>query len=159
MRARRTLMGRNPHSRSDADTDEGCGDMRKKNEDAAPAAGDKEAVPAIASGTSFHDRLGALVEAGDECGVFALGNCLAEVQEAVVRDGVLCLETSSSYAHRVLGQNIAVVTSLVEDVTGFHGKVEVLLKQVEEDTHDPLLDTLAKAFRGQIIMERDEEGR
>ena len=94
-----------------------------------------------------------------ECGVFALGNCLAEVQEAVVRDGVLCLETSSSYAHRVLGQNIAVVTSLVEDVTGFHGKVEVLLKQVEEDTHDPLLDTLAKAFRGQIIMERDEEGR
>ena len=133
--------------------------MRKKNEDTAPAAGDKEAVPAIASGTSFRDRLGALVEAGDECGVFALGNCLAEVQEAVVRDGVLCLETSSSYAHRVLGQNIAVVTSLVEDVTGFHGKVEVLLKQVEEDTHDPLLDTLAKAFRGQIIMERDEEGR
>lgn len=148
-----------PFEPATADTDEGCGDMRKKNEDAAPAAGDKEAVPAIASGTSFRDRLGALVEAGDECGVFALGNCLAEVQEAVVRDGVLCLETSSSYAHRVLGQNIAVVTSLVEDVTGFHGKVEVLLKQVEEDTHDPLLDTLAKAFRGQIIMERDEEAK
>ena len=109
--------------------------------------------------TSYKDRLGALVEAGDESGVFAMGSCLSEVRDARVRDGVLCLETPSSYAHKVLGQNIAVVTRLVEKVTGFQGRIEVLLTQTREDAHNPMLDTLAKAFRGQIIIEKEDGAR
>lgn len=140
--------------------DIGCGEGEEDAEEEEVPDSDESGLRSAVEGiTTYNDRLCALVEAGDESGVFAMGSCLSEVRDARVRDGVLCLETPSSYAHKVLGQNIAVVTRLVEKVTGFHGRVEVLLTQAREDAHNPMLDTLAKAFRGQIIIEKEDGAR
>ena len=67
-----------------------------------------------------------LVRAAHDSGIFALGNCMEEVQEARIVDGVLCLYTESAYSHKVLNDNIQATSGIVSAVTGYTGRVNVL---------------------------------
>ena len=97
-----------------------------------------------------------LVRAAHDSGIFALGNCMEEVQEARIVDGVLCLYTESAYSHKVLNDNIQATSGIVSAVTGYTGRVNVLRREARQEDHNPLLDKLAKAFRGQIVIEGEE---
>ena len=97
-----------------------------------------------------------LVRASHDSGIFALGNCMEEVQEARIVDGVLCLYTESAYSHKVLNDNIQATSGIVSAVTGYTGRVNVLRREARQEDHNPLLDKLAKAFRGQIVIEGEE---
>ena len=97
-----------------------------------------------------------LVRAAHDSGIFALGNCMEEVQEARIVDGVLCLYTESAYSHKVLNDNIQATSGIVSAVTGYTGRVNVLRLEARQEDHNPLLDKLAKAFRGQIVIEGEE---
>ena len=97
-----------------------------------------------------------LVRAAHDSGIFALGNCMEEVQEARIVDGVLCLYTESAYSHKVLNDNIQATSGIVSAVTGYTGRVNVLRREARQEDHNPLLNKLAKAFRGQIVIEGEE---
>ena len=97
-----------------------------------------------------------LVRAAHDSGIFALGNCMEEVQETRIVDGVLCLYTESAYSHKVLNDNIQATSGIVSAVTGYTGRVNVLRREARQEDHNPLLNKLAKAFRGQIVIEGEE---
>ena len=100
--------------------------------------------------------LPALVSAAEDSGVFALGNCMAQVFELRLVDDELCLMTHSSYALKTLNAAIAAVRELVQAVTHFTGRISVLLEAEKEEELDPLMEKLAKTFRGQIVKEAPE---
>ena len=100
--------------------------------------------------------LPSLVAAAEECGIFSLGASMSQVFELRPIDDELCLMTHSSYALKTLNTSIAAVRDIVKAQTGWQGRVCVLLEEEKEDAVDPMMEKLAKAFRGQIIKESHE---
>lgn len=102
------------------------------------------------------DVLPSLVAAGEDSGIFSLGASMSQVFELRPIDDELCLMTHSSYALKTLNASIAAVRDIVKAQTGWQGRVCVLLEEEKEDAVDPMMEKLAKAFRGQIIKENHE---
>lgn len=102
------------------------------------------------------DVLPYLVAAGEDSGIFSLGASMSQVFELRPIDDELCLMTHSSYALKTLNTSIAAVRDIVKAQTGWQGRVCVLLEEEKEDAVDPMMEKLAKAFRGQIIKESHE---
>ena len=47
-------------------------------------------------------------------------------------------------------------SQIIRDVTGFDGKVTVSLEEERKAEGNPLLERVAKAFRGQIVRQNPE---
>lgn len=102
---------------------------------------------------SFKDEL---VRLAEESGIFTLGNCMAEIRRIEEKDGSLTLVTGTSYSKRQLDENRQFVSQIIRDVTGFDGKVTVSLEEERKAEGNPLLERVAKAFRGQIVRQNPE---
>ena len=102
---------------------------------------------------SFKDEL---VRLAEESGIFTLGNCMAEIRRIEEKDGSLTLVTGTSYSKRQLDENRQFVSQIIRDVTGFDGKVIVSLEEERKAEGNPLLERVAKAFRGQIVRQNPE---
>ena len=99
----------------------------------------------------YMSKLEAMTDAANGSDVFGLGSCFAEIYDIRIENGDMVLVTASGYAHKFLNENISEVIQIIKDVTGFSGHVSAILQAKPQERHNPLLDKVAKAFRGQII--------
>ena len=99
----------------------------------------------------YMSKLEAMTDAANGSDVFGLGSCFAEIYDIRIENGDMVLVTASGYAHKFLNENISEVRQIIKDVTGFSGHVNAILQAKPQERHNPLLDKVAKAFRGQII--------
>ena len=99
----------------------------------------------------YMSKLEAMTDAANGSDVFGLGSCFAEIYDIRIENGDMVLVTASGYAHKFLNENISEVRQIIKDVTGFSGHVSAILQAKPQERHNPLLDKVAKAFRGQII--------
>ena len=121
---------------------EGCYPAAEYN----PPAEKNEKVP-----QDYMSKLEAMTDAANGSDVFGLGSCFAEIYDIRIENGDMVLVTASGYAHKFLNENISEVRQIIKDVTGFSGHVSAILQAKPQERHNPLLDKVAKAFRGQII--------
>ena len=94
----------------------------------------------------------------ENSGIFSLGQCMKDVRSLSLEDNVLTLFTTSSFSFKILSENLASVSEIIEQVTGWKGKVVIRLLEVKKTDSNPLLEKVAKVFRGQIIKENSDEG-
>ncbi len=99
----------------------------------------------------YMSKLEAMTDAANGSDVFGLGSCFAEIYDIRIENGDMVLVTASGYTHKFLNENISEVRQIIKDVTGFSGHVSAILQAKPQERHNPLLDKVAKAFRGQII--------
>ena len=99
----------------------------------------------------YMSKLEAMTDAANGSDVFGLGSCFAEIYDIRIENGDMVLVTASGYTHKFLNENISEVIQIIKDVTGFSGHVSAILQAKPQERHNPLLDKVAKAFRGQII--------
>lgn len=94
----------------------------------------------------------------ENSGIFSLGQCMKDVRSLSLEDNVLTLFTTSSFSFKILSENLASVSEIIEQVTGWKGKVVIRQLEAKKTDSNPLLEKVAKVFRGQIIKENSDEG-
>ena len=83
---------------------------------------------------------------------------MKDVRSLSLEDNVLILFTTSSFSFKILSENLASVSEIIEQVTGWKGKVVIRQLEAKKTDSNPLLEKVAKVFRGQIIKENSDEG-
>lgn len=99
----------------------------------------------------YMSKLDEMTDEANGSDIFGLGSCFAEIYDIRMENGDMVLVTASGYAHKFLNENISEVRQIIRNVTGFSGHVSAILQAKPQVMHNPLLDKVAKAFRGQII--------
>ena len=97
-------------------------------------------------------------EKAEDSGVFGLGSLIGEVHSVVQEEGQLLLCTSSSFAQKSISTNMSSVREIVREVTGYAGPLGCVVRDKESGPGNPLLEKLAKALRGRIVIHDKEEG-
>lgn len=124
----------------------------EETEDSYPAAEYNPPAEKIEKAPQdYMSKLEAMTDAANGSEVFGLGSCFAEVYDIRIENGDMVLVTASGYARKFLNENSSEVRQIIKDVTGFSGRVNAILQAKPQVSHNPLLDKIAKAFRGQII--------
>ncbi len=105
------------------------------------------------------DELKLLTDRLMDCDVFGLGNAASEINAAVINDnGVLELRTNSNFAAKQLRDNAQLVSSTLQDICGYSGKVTALMMERPKRQANPALERLARDFRGSVLFEDEKKG-
>lgn len=128
------------------------------SEEKKPSAEAQESIMEEKGASVSDSDLERICTEAENSGIFSLGQCMKDVRSLSLEDNVLTLFTTSSFSFKILSENLASVSEIIEQVTGWKGKVVIRQLEVKKTDSNPLLEKVAKVFRGQIIKENSDEG-
>ena len=128
------------------------------SEEKKPSAEAQESIREEKGASVSDSDLERICTEAENSGIFSLGQCMKDVRSLSLEDNVLTLFTTSSFSFKILSENLASVSEIIEQVTGWKGKVVIRQLEAKKTDSNPLLEKVAKVFRGQIIKENSDEG-
>ena len=128
------------------------------SEEEKPSAEAQESIREEKDASVSDSDLERICTEAENSGIFSLGQCMKDVRSLSLEDNVLTLFTTSSFSFKILSENLASVSEIIEQVTGWKGKVVIRQLEAKKTDSNPLLEKVAKVFRGQIIKENSDEG-
>ena len=132
-------------------------DTGKKKEE-EPSAEVQESLRKEKDASVSDSDLERICTEAENSGIFSLGQCMKDVRSLSLEGNVLTLFTASSFSFKILSENLASVSEIIEQVTGWKGKLVIRQLEAKKTDSNPLLEKVAKVFRGQIIKETSDEG-
>lgn len=128
------------------------------SEEKKPSAEAQESIREEKGASVSDSDLERICTEAENSGIFSLGQCMKDVRSLSLEDNVLTLFTTSSFSFKILSENLASVSEIIEQVTRWKGKVVIRQLEAKKTDSNPLLEKVAKVFRGQIIKENSDEG-